>query len=668
MDITFWGVRGSFPITGKEFNRYGGGTICIEVVSNSGQSILLDAGSGLYNFAINLKKRKIRKNPIIFLSHYHKDHIEGLPFFEQFYDVNQKLEIYGPLLHDAKNLNTCLSSIFNGIQFPVNWKEIPMHNLHGFNAGENFEIDNIKIETFATNHPGGCVAYKLYIDGVILSYTADHEISFGSDIEDDKIVKFIANSDIAIVDSTFNQEEHKSHIGWGHSNFSQWVNLTKYVKNLVFFHHAPEHDDIFLENELAQVKAICESNCNLYIASQNMVIDKNGIVKRDEIDKKCSICEFFKQISSYTDTHAVLGSILQKAREICSADAGTIYLEKEKELFFSSAQNDTLFPASKANRFFYLNSSIAIDKKSIAGYVACTGECLNIPDVYNLESVPFSFNKSFDEHSGYRTKSVLAIPLVNGKKQIVGVLQLINSKKNGEVVAFKDTMVLEILKFGEMVTIPLEKALLTEDMIMRMLHTSALRDPKETAGHVWRVGCMAAELYQKWAESHNIEVETMLSIKSQLRLAAMLHDIGKVAIPDAILKKPGRLDDDERNIMQEHAYQGASLFKNSRNEIDKMAYDITLHHHAKWDGSGYTGNDTIKSPKGEEIPIFARITSIVDVYDALVSRRIYKEAWDESEAINILKKDAGTHFDPELVDEFIKIQPLIQAIFERYKG
>ena len=119
--------------------------------------------------------------------------------------------------------------------------------------------------------------------------------------------------------------------------------------------------------------------------------------------------------------------------------------------------------------------------------------------------------------------------------------------------------------------------------------------------------------------------------------------------------------------MQTHAVQGAGLFRGSSRDIDKMAYDIALHHHANWDGSGYTGSPDIPSPAGEAIPFFARITKIVDVDDALISSRCYKEAWDPSRALDILHKDAGTHFDPELVDIFGGIQDVIQAIFNRYR-
>lgn len=384
-------------------------------------------------------------------------------------------------------------------------------------------------------------------------------------------------------------------------------------------------------------------------------------------DMDCPICDFFRRIAAFSDTHAILGAILSEARRLGHADAGTIYLLENDELVFSAAQNDTLFPRSAANKFFYMNSRVPADKSSIAGYVAVTGQSLNIPDVHALpQGCEYGFNASFDEKTGYRTVSVLAIPLAGSDGKIKGALQLINSLENGRPRPFSCEMEDAVGRLGLMATIPLERSFLITDMILRMLRTSALRDPRETGAHVRRVGSMAAELFHSWAAARGMDPEELLAAKGRLRLAAMLHDVGKVGIPDAVLQKPGRLDDDERAIMQTHSALGAGLFNGSANDIDVLAREIALHHHAKWNGQGYTGSPDIPSPAGEDIPLGARITTIADVYDALVSKRCYKEAWDASKALEILQKDAGSHFDPELVDHFLGIQDVVRAIFERY--
>jgi len=160
----------------------------------------------------------------------------------------------------------------------------------------------------------------------------------------------------------------------------------------------------------------------------------------------------------------------------------------------------------------------------------------------------------------------------------------------------------------------------------------------------------------------------------------MLHDVGKVAISDTILKKPGKFTPEEYEIMKTHAWQGARLFVNKQSEFDEMAQVVALNHHENWDGTGYPGHIDLETgmparvdeqgnavgKKGSEIPIFGRIVSVADVYDALLSRRVYKEAWDEEDALRELKSLSGTKFDPELIDIFFEILPSIRTISDKY--
>lgn len=641
MKVTFWGTRGSLALSGENYSKYGGNTICVELESSSGARLVLDAGTGLVARAKNEAS-----SPVILLSHYHKDHIEGLAFYKDFFSA--KASIYAPLLAGAKDGAELIAPMFNGIQFPLKWQEIKSPKITSFSVGESFEIADFKVRTCHANHPGGCCAYRIECEGKSVGFSGDHEMR-----EHDELIEFFRDCDLLIADGTFTKAEYEDKKGWGHSYFEQWSDIK--VGQIAFFHHDPSHDDEFLD-------AIKLPFDNAILARDGMEIEVAGQIK----ESKPSPLEIIKKLSECSDSQAVLSTILASTRAICAADAGTIYLRQNDELSFACAQNDTLFPHSQANKFFYLNSFVKINKSSIVGYTASTLEALNIPDAYEIKNASFGFNKSFDEKSGYRTKSVLSLPLLSSNGELMGVLQLINASKNGQICAFDENMSKNVAEVCKLSMMALERAFGLEDMVMRMLKTSALRDPKETASHVWRVGCMAAELYQKWASDEGLEAEELLSQKSKLRLAAMLHDVGKVGIPDAVLKKPGRLDDDERAVMNTHAYLGSTLFAGAKSQIDKMAYDIALHHHAKWDGSGYSGCADIKSPAGKDIPLFARITTIVDVYDALVSRRIYKDAWSKDEAIAVLRKDAGSHFDPELVEKFVSILPLVDAIFEKY--
>ncbi|WP_348708712.1 two-component system response regulator [uncultured Pseudoalteromonas sp.] len=134
----------------------------------------------------------------------------------------------------------------------------------------------------------------------------------------------------------------------------------------------------------------------------------------------------------------------------------------------------------------------------------------------------------------------------------------------------------------------------------------------------------------------------------QLKQAAPMHDVGKIGIPDAVLLKPGRLNENEYEHMKQHALIGAKILENSPSPLLQLAHKLALEHHEKWDGTGYP-----YGLKGEEISIEGRIVAIADVFDALTSKRPYKKAWSIEEALDLLKDEAGKHFDPQLVDLFI---------------
>ncbi|UDL05374.1 HD-GYP domain-containing protein [Marinobacter sp. CA1] len=136
--------------------------------------------------------------------------------------------------------------------------------------------------------------------------------------------------------------------------------------------------------------------------------------------------------------------------------------------------------------------------------------------------------------------------------------------------------------------------------------------------------------------------------------AAPMHDIGKIGIPDAVLLKPGRLDQDEWQIMRQHAEIGARIIGEDGSRLLRMARDIALYHHEKWDGSGYP-----YGLSGTDIPIEARIVALADVFDALTSERPYKKAWSIDDASALIREESGRHFDPELVEVFFRCLPQI---------
>lgn len=147
----------------------------------------------------------------------------------------------------------------------------------------------------------------------------------------------------------------------------------------------------------------------------------------------------------------------------------------------------------------------------------------------------------------------------------------------------------------------------------------------------------------------------------ELLNAAPMHDVGKIGIPDAVLRKPGKLDAEEWAVMREHAQIGAQIIGEHASGLLHMAREIALSHHEKWDGSGYPNGLA-----GEDIPLVGRIVAIADVFDALTSERPYKKAWSVDEAIGLLQAEAGRHFDPHLVELFLSQLPVVLEIKARW--
>ena len=187
-----------------------------------------------------------------------------------------------------------------------------------------------------------------------------------------------------------------------------------------------------------------------------------------------------------------------------------------------------------------------------------------------------------------------------------------------------------------------------EEIAMRLLAAAATRDG-ETGSHVRRIGLYAAAI----GEALGWEASRV----ADLRVAAPMHDVGKIGIPDAILRKPGALSEEEFRVMQQHTVIGARMLGNSDIPLLCIAREIALGHHEKWDGRGYP-----QHLAGEQIPIAARIVTIVDVYDAMVHRRVYKPPIPEPEVLASMQKGAGRDFDPTLFDVFVGILPIIRAI------
>ena len=375
------------------------------------------------------------------------------------------------------------------------------------------------------------------------------------------------------------------------------------------------------------------------------------------------------EISQIKDIDLLLEKILTEARSFTNCDAGSIYIKEGNRLRFSYAQNDTMRRQLPPGRKLpYSTFTVPIDNSSIAGYVSLNGAILNIPDVSRIAPCyPFSFNSSYDQLTGYRTHSMLTVPLKNFRNEVIGVLQLINAiDSDGKVAPFADNNDEIITYFANNAASAVERAKMTREIILRMNRMAEMRDPKETGPHVNRVASYAVVLYEAWAARNGLSQHEIDKNRDVLRMAAMLHDVGKVAISDTILKKPGRFTPEEFEAMKKHTLYGAELFCDIYSDFDESAAVVILNHHERWDGKGYPGHvdsatheplagfeteqGGARGKRGAEIPLFGRIVALADVYDALSCARCYKDAWDHDRVLATIREEAGKQFDPELVE------------------
>ena len=370
----------------------------------------------------------------------------------------------------------------------------------------------------------------------------------------------------------------------------------------------------------------------------------------------------------------LLRRVLLKSRRLTDAEAGSVFIARgnrtNRRLEAADTQNDRI-------ELELTNFVVPINKESIAGYTAATAETVFVADLYNIpERLPFKFDPSFDREHGYKSRSMLSFPLLNHDRSVIGVVQLINRLDpvgNGPV-PFERKQADLIVPFNHIVGGAIERA----DMLDRIsaqnvrlrdrnrllreqrARIAALQDETEEAFQLSiNLLSRAAELHDENTARHVLRVNEYSyflaeelamprAFCDEIRYSAQLHDVGKMSVNVAILRKRGPLDDEERTEMMRHPEYGFQIL--SASDRLKMAAEIALNHHEQWNGGGYP-----VGRKGEEIPISARIAAVADIYDAIRSPRPYKPGFTHEQTIKVLLEGddrfiPGDHLDPRLLE------------------
>ncbi len=275
--IKLWGVRGSLPVPGPATIRYGGNTSCVEVRAD-GEIIVLDAGTGIRGLGLALQK-ELGPGTIkltLLITHTHWDHIQGLPFFSPAYNGKNLIRILG--YEGARaGLGTILAGQMETPFFPVGLHQLPSHLAIQELKDMEFYIGKVKVQAKFANHPGICAGYRLFTSAGSIAYMPDNEpyeplkmqlaTQNGIDgnaarnfaaTERAKMVEFLQDCEVAILDAQYTDEEYEGHIGWGHSPFSSVVGLAldANVKRVLLFHHDPSHDDDMIDRMVEQAREL----------------------------------------------------------------------------------------------------------------------------------------------------------------------------------------------------------------------------------------------------------------------------------------------------------------------------------------------------------------------------------------------------------------------------
>ena len=399
------------------------------------------------------------------------------------------------------------------------------------------------------------------------------------------------------------------------------------------------------------------------IMRRNKQLSESLNLQQSRVDVINDLEENFSQ---FPDFSVQVGRVLMTVPQVIHAPMCCVFLPDGADLVLAYA---TRFDVDKE------------EGTSFIGYITQRTGLL----AQAIEHTSFSVEKltpndgSLVEAAGIAGAAAAAIAMKSGSGETLGVL-LVARQPNTIHASFTKQELTDLRHIATLISTALERRALNEKEMWSKVRMAESRDPSETGPHVKRVSATALEIFDGWAKRRGMRQEDSQFSRSTLRIAAILHDVGKIGISDLILKKPGKLTQEEYEIMKHHSVLGVPHLPGDDSED---ARDVAMHHHERWDGRGYPGAVSIENlpsddqsllqmqlpstgMKGDDIPLFARMVAIADVFDALSSHRAYKEAWEPERVEQEMRKESGKAFDPELIEIFFERLDRIRAARARH--
>ena len=371
-------------------------------------------------------------------------------------------------------------------------------------------------------------------------------------------------------------------------------------------------------------------------------------------DPLIALVKIGQAVAAEKDIDTLIRTIAEETKIALNADRCTVFLyDKEKNELYSKVATglddvkELRIPAGKG----------------LAGHVVQTGETINIKDAYKDKR----FNPDVDKKTGYHTQTILCMPIKNFNQEIIGVFQVLNKFDETFTIDDEDLLVaiassagisLENAQLFERQRRMLEEQKVIFDSFIETLASSIDARDKITSGHSTRVKMYAKLIAEEFGmEKNDIYI---------LEKAAALHDIGKIGIRDSVLQKEGKLTPEEYKHIQEHVEITHNILTKIHMSRDfEQIAEIACSHHEKFDGTGYH-----RGLKGEEIPFGGRILAVSDVFDAITSKRHYRDKMPIEKVVDIIMNGSGSHFDPLVVEKFlsIKLDKIVKVFLTENSG
>ncbi len=617
-----------------------GGSACIQIDKSS----VIDAGN-----LLSITQEELLEN--IFITHAHLDHVLDLPFYidNNFTKLRTSLKIYA----GKDTIKALKENIFNDAIWPK------FHEIHLINSkekaiefreieeDEDIILGDMIVTPIKSLHTVECFGFIIKRENKAIYFSSDTYSSskLWDTINDREEIKQV------VLDISFPSRFDKLALASLHMTpkivKEGMKNLTRDDVIIHAFHLKPSfQEEISKEleeyNILGEYGRILKDGTSVYfdpksLAKTNLFLTEGEVLKL--------IFDTTSKLSLETNFQNILNTLAKMVQTMLSAERCTLWIV--------NYETNTIWTKVAQG----LDTTIEIPiSTGIVGKTVQVRKPLIINDPYSHKD----FNKDVDKKTGFRTRSIITMPIFDSNKdKVIGIYQALNKQSNVDY-SFNHVD-LKYLQLAATFTGQIYESVLlnaeleeTQREIIYTLATVCESRSKETGNHVKRV----AKYSRLLAEKLGMERQQCQIIE----LGSTTHDIGKVAIPDAVLNKPGRFDASEREIMNTHSDLGFEMLKHSKRPILQTAATIARQHHEKYDGSGYP-----LGLKGEEIDISARIVALADVFDALGSDRVYKKSWELDRIYNLLREERGKHFDPQLIDIFFENEEEFLEIRAKYR-